>query len=60
LKLACANSFQDPISKITRVKWTRGVPQVVEYLLCKHKAQSSNPSLIKKQNKKTLIYDFHI
>jgi hypothetical protein len=32
------------ISKITRAKWTGGVAQVVELLLCKHKALSSNPS----------------
>jgi hypothetical protein len=34
-----ANSLQDPISKVTRAKWTEGVAQVVESLLCKHKAQ---------------------
>jgi hypothetical protein len=31
------------ISKITRAKHTGGVVQVVEYLLCKHEALSSNP-----------------
>jgi hypothetical protein len=31
-----------PISKITRVKWIRGVAQEAEHLLCKHKALSSN------------------
>jgi hypothetical protein len=41
------NSFQDPIFKITRTKWTRGVAEVTEHLLCKHKALSSNPSLTK-------------
>jgi hypothetical protein len=37
-----ANSLQDPISKITRAKWTAGVAQAVEHLLCKCKALSSN------------------
>jgi hypothetical protein len=45
LRPAQANSSQDPISKITREKWTGGVAQAVEYLYCKHKALSSNPSL---------------
>jgi hypothetical protein len=31
-----------PISKITKAKWTRGVAVVVENLLCKHEALSSN------------------
>jgi hypothetical protein len=35
-----ANSSQDPISKLTREKWTGGVAQAVEHLLCKYKAQS--------------------
>jgi hypothetical protein len=37
-----------PISKITRAKWTGGVVQVIECLLCKSNALSSNPSLAKK------------
>jgi hypothetical protein len=43
--------LQDPIIfKITRVKWTGGVAQVVEFLLCKGKALNSNPtSTIKKE-----------
>jgi hypothetical protein len=36
-----------PISKIIRGKWTGGVAQAVECLLCKYKALSSNSSLIK-------------
>jgi hypothetical protein len=36
-----ANSSQDPISKILRTKWTES--EVVEHLLCKHEALSSNP-----------------
>jgi hypothetical protein len=42
--------------KITRAKWTRGVVQVVECLLCKWEALSSNCSSInkaKQQNKPT-------
>jgi hypothetical protein len=38
-----ANSSQDPISKITRAKWTEGMSQVVEHLLYKHESLSSNP-----------------
>jgi hypothetical protein len=48
-KPAWANSSQDPISKITRVKWTRGMAHAVEHLLCKHKALSSNFSPTKKR-----------
>jgi hypothetical protein len=33
---------ETPISKITRAKWTGGVAQVVEHLLCKHEAVSPN------------------
>jgi hypothetical protein len=45
-----ASSLQDPISKITRVKWTGGMVQVVEeHLLCNHEALSSNPSPTKKK-----------
>jgi hypothetical protein len=44
LRPAHANIFQDPISKITRAKWTGGVAQLVEYLLCKCEALSSNSS----------------
>jgi hypothetical protein len=32
-----------PMSKITRAKWTGGVAQAVEHLLCKQKALSLNP-----------------
>jgi hypothetical protein len=39
-RTAQANSSQDLISKITRAKWTRGVAQAVEHLLCKNKLQS--------------------
>jgi hypothetical protein len=35
------NSSGDPISKITRAKWTGGVAEVVESLLCKCEALSS-------------------
>jgi hypothetical protein len=42
LRSAPTNSSWEPISKITRVKWTGGRAQVVECLLCKHKALSSN------------------
>jgi hypothetical protein len=43
--LVALNQIMDgAISKTTRAKWTGGVAQVVEGLLCKHKALSSNPS----------------
>jgi hypothetical protein len=47
-----ANSSQDPQNK-TRAKWTGGVAKVVEHLLCKCEALSSNPSPteVKKINK---------
>jgi hypothetical protein len=38
-RLAETNSSWDPISKITKVKWTEVVAQVVGCLLCKHKAE---------------------
>jgi hypothetical protein len=40
-----------PISKITRAKWTGGVAQAKEHLLCKCKTLNSNPNpnRIKKQ-----------
>jgi starvation-inducible outer membrane lipoprotein len=43
--------LRDPISKITRAKWTGGVAQEVELLFCKCEALSSNPSPIKKEKK---------
>jgi hypothetical protein len=36
----------DPISKVTRAKWTGGVAQVLEFLLWRHEALSSNSSPI--------------
>jgi hypothetical protein len=36
--------YETPFSKITRAKWTEGVAQAVEHLLCKCKALSVNPS----------------
>jgi hypothetical protein len=43
---------ETPISKITRAKWTGSVAQVIECLLCKCEALSSNPSLTKKKKKR--------
>jgi hypothetical protein len=40
--------LETPISKITRAKWTIGVTQDVEHLLCKHKV----PPKKKKERKK--------
>jgi hypothetical protein len=42
---------QDPTSKITRTKWSRGVAQVVEHLLYKCEALSSNPNPMGKKKK---------
>jgi hypothetical protein len=44
LRPASANSLWGSISKIPRAKWTGGVAQEVQCLLCKHKVPSSNPS----------------
>jgi hypothetical protein len=50
------------LSKITRAKWTRGVVQMVESLLCKHEALNSNsnptktPQQQKEQPKSKAIY----
>jgi hypothetical protein len=38
-----------PISKISGAKWTGGVVQGVEHLLCKHEALHSNPAKKKKR-----------
>jgi hypothetical protein len=38
-----AHSSQDPISKITRAKWTGGMAQVVQFLLFKPWVQASVP-----------------
>jgi hypothetical protein len=51
LRLARANSLWDPIPKKTKQYVQRGVTQAVECLLCKHKAQSSKTSPIKKEKK---------
>jgi hypothetical protein len=45
--------YKTPISKITKLKWTGGVAQVVEYLLCKCKAP-----VPPKENKKNHIEYF--
>jgi hypothetical protein len=39
------------ISNITRVKWTGGVTEAVECLLCKHEVLSSKPQSYKKKSK---------
>jgi hypothetical protein len=49
LRPAQANSSQDPISKITKPKCTRGVAQEIECLLCNHEVLGSNPNLIPTQ-----------
>jgi hypothetical protein len=49
LSSAQANSSQDPIFKIIRAKWTGGV--VIEYLLCRHEALTSNSNPIREKKK---------
>jgi 2,3-bisphosphoglycerate-independent phosphoglycerate mutase len=49
---AWANKLQDPISKTTRAKWTGDMAQVVEHLLFKRDALSSNSHPIKRKKKK--------
>jgi hypothetical protein len=51
LRPAWGNSSRDPISKITKAKWTAGVAQVVKRLLCKGEALSSKFSPTKKKKK---------
>jgi hypothetical protein len=50
--LAHANSLQVSISKITRAKWTGGVAQSIECLLCNHEAELKPHSHQKKKKKK--------
>jgi hypothetical protein len=38
--------------KITRAKWSGGMVTAIEHLLSKHDTLSSNPSSIKKEEKK--------
>jgi hypothetical protein len=54
---AQANISQDPISKVTRAKWTGGMAQAAECLLCKYEALSlsSNPSPTKKKKKDIVL-----
>jgi hypothetical protein len=48
--------LEDLIFKITSEKWTGSVAQAIEHLLCKHEAQSSNPSSTKQTNKNQLTF----
>jgi hypothetical protein len=54
---AQANSSRDPISKIIRPKYTRGVAQAVEHLVCKHEVLNSNSIPPKKKKKVRLSYE---
>jgi hypothetical protein len=49
---------ETPFPKITRVKWTGGVAQAIECLLCKGKALSSNPSPIKTDKQKEMNFTY--
>jgi hypothetical protein len=48
-RIAQGNNSQDPISKITRGKWTGGMAQAVELLLCECEALNS-PERERKRN----------
>jgi hypothetical protein len=48
LRSALAVFPRNAISKIIRAKWTGGVAQVVEHLLCEHEALIANPNPTKK------------
>jgi hypothetical protein len=52
LRPAQANSLQDLFSNIARAKWTGGVTQVLESLLCKCKTLGSNSSPAKKKERR--------
>jgi hypothetical protein len=49
-KASFGKQMQDPISKISRAKWTGDIAQAVECLFCKLKALNSNPNSTKKRN----------
>jgi hypothetical protein len=57
LRPAQANSSQDPISKITRAKWSGDVAQVVDPLPCKHEFKTPVPPK-KKKKKKNKVWDW--
>jgi hypothetical protein len=52
------NSLTDLIFKTTRTKWTGGVAQEVECLLCKYEALSSNPHEKKKVDREQKLSFF--
>jgi hypothetical protein len=54
---AQAKSSQEPISKLSKEKWTGGVAEVIKCLLWKYKTLSLNHSPTKKKKKKKL-YDY--
>jgi hypothetical protein len=55
-KVSPGKQFRDSISKTTRAKWSGGVAQVVDYLLCQHEALSANPSpTIKEKNDNSIF-----
>jgi hypothetical protein len=60
-----AKISKDPISQISRPKWTGGVTQAIELWLYKHEALSSNPSPTKKKKEyiqlsRILFSHYHI
>jgi hypothetical protein len=59
LRPAWVNSLQDHISKITRAKWTGGVAQVIESLLCKNEFKSQSYTK-KEMSKSDLLPIFYL
>jgi hypothetical protein len=57
---AWANSSWDSIAKITTAKWTGGIAQAVECLLCKSEVLSSNPGWGKGSRLLVCQHDFTI
>jgi hypothetical protein len=59
LKPDSENSFQDPNSKIYNKERVGVVAQVVQHLLNKHEALSSNPVLLKKKKDRNKWKNIH-
>jgi hypothetical protein len=47
--------MRSPISKINRPEWTGSVTQVIEHLLCRHGALSSNSMPTKGKKKRDIV-----
>jgi hypothetical protein len=52
-EVSLGNPSRDPVSKITRAKWTGSMAQVLEYLVCKVQSTEFKPQSHQKKKKKT-------